>query len=120
MTCTATSRPGQAATRYDWLSGKQRSSETLTGLTLIGVRLNPTTGHFLSTDPIPGGNANAYEYCNGDPVNGFGLEGRWSWAGRARHAGRWAWRHKWATASTVAVPELGAAGRAYRGYSAHG
>ncbi|SFY49458.1 hypothetical protein STEPF1_02696 [Streptomyces sp. F-1] len=45
----------------------------------MGVRLyNPGTGRFLSTDPVPGGSANAYEYCNGDPINHFDLDGH-SW-----------------------------------------
>ncbi|WP_234467784.1 DNRLRE domain-containing protein [Streptomyces sp. MBT62] len=66
--------------RYGWLGGKQRSSETVTGATLMGVRLyDPTTGRFLSTDPVPGGNANAYEYCNGDPLNRYDLDGRFGW-----------------------------------------
>ncbi|WP_345038356.1 RHS repeat-associated core domain-containing protein [Streptomyces sannanensis] len=70
------SRAGQAATRYNWLGAKQRSTETLTGLTLMGVRLyNPSSGRFLSTDPVYGGNANAYEYCTGDPVNCTDLSG---------------------------------------------
>jgi hypothetical protein len=44
----------------------------------MGVRLyNPTTGRFLSTDPIAGGNANPYEYCSGDPINCYDLDGRW-------------------------------------------
>ncbi|MCC9708460.1 DNRLRE domain-containing protein [Streptomyces sp. MNU76] len=69
-------RVSQSATRYNWLGAKQRSTETVTGLSLMGVRLyNPATGRFLSTDPIFGGNANAYEYCVGDPVNCYDLNG---------------------------------------------
>ncbi|MFK4214150.1 RHS repeat-associated core domain-containing protein, partial [Streptomyces sp. NPDC030920] len=70
-------RTSQSATRYNWLGAKQRSTETLTGLTLMGVRLyNPTTGRFLTTDPVYGGNANAYEYVHADPVNKYDLDGR--------------------------------------------
>lgn len=65
------------ATRYGWLGGKQRSAETVTGATLMGVRLyDPTTGRFLQVDPVPGGSANAYDYANQDPLNGFDLDGR--------------------------------------------
>jgi RHS repeat-associated protein len=71
---------GTTATRYGWLGGKQRSSETVTGATLMGIRLyDPTTGRFLSTDPVPGGSANAYEYGNGDPVNNYDLDGKSWW-----------------------------------------
>ncbi|WNI14092.1 DNRLRE domain-containing protein [Actinacidiphila sp. ITFR-21] len=71
---------GTFAARYGWLGGKQRSSETITGATLMGVRLyDPTTGRFLSTDPIPGGNANAYDYCTADPINCLDLTGKGSW-----------------------------------------
>ncbi|WP_433528071.1 DNRLRE domain-containing protein [Micromonospora sp. CA-263727] len=74
-------RAGQPATRYNWLGAKQRSAETLTGLTLMGVRLyHPVTGRFLTVDPVYGGNNNAYEYANGDPVNRFDTNGQWSWA----------------------------------------
>ncbi|MEX3107202.1 MULTISPECIES: DNRLRE domain-containing protein [unclassified Streptomyces] len=73
-------RAGQAPARYGWLGAKQRSSETLTGLTLMGVRLyNPATGRFLSTDPVYGGNANSYEYCTADPINCYDLDGRFGW-----------------------------------------
>jgi RHS repeat-associated protein len=62
--------------RYGWLGGRQRSTDTLAGLTLMGVRLyNPTAGRFLTRDPIPGGNDNAYNYPN-DPENVFDLTGK--------------------------------------------
>jgi RHS repeat-associated protein len=45
--------------RYGWLGTKQRAADTPGGLILMDVRLyNPTTGRFLQTDPIKGGNAN--------------------------------------------------------------
>lgn len=76
-------RTEQEITRYNWLGAKQRSTETLTGLTLMGVRLyNPATGRFLTIDPVYGGSANAYEYGLADPQNNYDLDGRWVWAVR--------------------------------------
>ncbi|ELP62745.1 DNRLRE domain-containing protein [Streptomyces turgidiscabies] len=73
---------GTAATRYGWLGGDQRASDTVTGATLMGVRLyDPTAGRFLQVDPVPGGSANAYDYVNQDPVNGTDLDGRCFWDG---------------------------------------
>ncbi|MFJ4790674.1 DNRLRE domain-containing protein [Streptomyces sp. NPDC088794] len=70
-------RADQPATRYDWLGGKQRSSETVTGLILMGVRLyDATTGRFLQVDPVAGGSCNNYDYVCGDPVNMVDLDGR--------------------------------------------
>ncbi|MGW7527833.1 DNRLRE domain-containing protein [Streptomyces sp. NPDC054783] len=86
---------GTAATRYGWLGGKQRSSETVTGATLMGVRLyDPTAGRFLSTDPVPGGSANAYDYCNGDPINHYDLDGRSWWRRWVHRAGRFVAHHQ--------------------------
>lgn len=83
-------RVSQTAARYGWLGAKQRSSETLTGLTLMGVRLyNPATGRFLSMDPVYGGSANAYDYVYADPLNRFDLDGKWwSWKKVKRAARR--------------------------------
>ncbi|WP_369030600.1 DNRLRE domain-containing protein [Streptomyces adonidis] len=70
--------PNSATARYGWLGGKERSSETVTGATLMGVRLyDPTTGRFLQVDPVPGGSANAYDYGAADPVDHLDLDGRW-------------------------------------------
>ncbi|MFJ8667156.1 DNRLRE domain-containing protein [Streptomyces sp. NPDC093600] len=69
---------GATTARYGWVGGHQRSSETLSGSTLMGVRLYaPATGRFLQTDPVPGGSLSAYAYP-GDPVNSQDLDGqRW-------------------------------------------
>jgi hypothetical protein len=37
--------------------------------------MRAATGHFLQTDPIPGGSANAHDYADQDPVNNFDLGG---------------------------------------------
>lgn len=61
---------------YGWLGGHQRQSEGIVGgLTLMGARLyNPTTGRFLSMDPVRGGNDNTYTYP-ADPINMKDLDG---------------------------------------------
>ncbi|MFE9439200.1 DNRLRE domain-containing protein [Streptomyces sp. NPDC006602] len=82
---------GQAPQRYGWLGGKQRSGEALDGVILMGARLySPELGRFLQTDPDPGGNANAYDYCSGDPVNCVDLDGHWgfSWKKAFRRVAR--------------------------------
>ncbi|MFF7987208.1 DNRLRE domain-containing protein [Streptomyces sp. NPDC007901] len=56
--------------RYGWLGSDQRASDTPNNVILMGIRLyNPATGRFLSSDPIPDGSANAYDYADQDPVN---------------------------------------------------
>ncbi|MFL6145144.1 MAG: RICIN domain-containing protein [Labedaea sp.] len=70
--------PASATARYGWLGGKQRSAEALGGVVLMGARVyDPATGRFYQPDPEPGGNATAYDYCAGDPVNCTDLDGRW-------------------------------------------
>ncbi|MFC0004532.1 ricin-type beta-trefoil lectin domain protein [Micromonospora siamensis] len=76
--------------RYGWLGAKQRAADVPSGIILMGVRLyNPTTGRFLQEDPVYGGSANAYEYCAGDPVNCFDLDGKRAECGCSSDSG---WR----------------------------
>lgn len=40
-----------------------------------GRQYVPGVGCFIEVDPIEGGSANDYDYVDGDPINGFDLEG---------------------------------------------
>ncbi|NNH09175.1 RHS repeat-associated core domain-containing protein [Cellulomonas fimi] len=85
LTSGATSNAPPA--RYGWLGAAQRSADTPTGTILMGVRLyTPTLGRFLQVDPVPGGSANAYDYCNADPINCTDLGGTFSWRGLVKAA----------------------------------
>ncbi|WP_307790501.1 DNRLRE domain-containing protein [Streptomyces actuosus] len=118
---------GTEATRYGWLGGKQRSSETVTGALLMGVRLyDPATGRFLSVDPVPGGSANAYDYCGGDPVNRYDLDGRF-WGFHVSPGAKLAWHYlkrgyhkasRWRNRQQARVVGVGLAyvGSRYLGY----
>ncbi len=62
--------------RFGWLGAQQRSGDTTGNTILMGVRVyHTTTGRFLQPDPIPGGSANAYDYCGADPINKSDLGG---------------------------------------------
>ncbi|MGW1409906.1 DNRLRE domain-containing protein [Streptomyces sp. NPDC002403] len=78
-------RAGQTPARYGWQGSEQRSTETLTGLTLMGVRLyDPARGRFLQTDPVSGGSANAYDYANQDPCGASDVSGTTPNCGKKR------------------------------------
>jgi RHS repeat-associated protein len=61
---------------YGWLGAKGRRTQLPSGVVQMGKRSYvPEVGRFISTDPVKGGSANAYDYANADPVNGFDLMG---------------------------------------------
>ncbi len=62
--------------KFGWLGAKGRRTELPSGVIQMGVRgYVPALGRFLTPDPVPGGSANAYDYADQDPVNGFDLNG---------------------------------------------
>jgi RHS repeat-associated protein len=63
---------------YGWEGKHQVGTEHAASLASIemGARQYlPETGRFLSVDPIAGGSANDYDYCDQDPVNCDDLSG---------------------------------------------
>jgi RHS repeat-associated protein len=61
---------------YGWLGGYGISSAALGSDVLMGVRsYNTSTGRFDQVDPIPGGNANAYDYVFQNPLTNYDLSG---------------------------------------------
>ena len=79
--------------RYGWLGSQHRTTGTPTAPILMGVRLYmPSTGRFLTVDPVPGGGDNAYAYSFTDPINKQDLDGRF-WGvlirGGAQACKRW-------------------------------
>ncbi|HEY8816496.1 MAG TPA: RHS repeat-associated core domain-containing protein [Candidatus Dormibacteraeota bacterium] len=65
-----------SAGRYGWLGGKRRRTELPSGVIQMGARSYvPAMGRFISTDLVPGGSANAYDYANADPINSFDFGG---------------------------------------------
>jgi RHS repeat-associated protein len=61
---------------YGWAGSAHRTTDK-TGLILLGARVyNPASGQFTTTDPVPGGNENAYNYPN-NPVNQNDFTGCW-------------------------------------------
>lgn len=59
------------------VGAKERATELPSGIINMGARVyDPYTGTFLQTDPIPGADANAYGYTDGDPINEVDLTGQ--------------------------------------------
>src|SRR4029079_13834691 len=65
-----------SAGRFGWLGADQRRTELPSGVIQMGARsYGPAIGRFISVDPVLGGSANAYDYAEADPVNGYDFSG---------------------------------------------
>jgi RHS repeat-associated protein len=73
---------GHGDANLDWLGAERRHrTGDYFGLVRMGVRLyDPGLGRFLGVDPIDGGSANTYDYCNADPINCRDLTGEFSFS----------------------------------------
>ncbi|HKY15822.1 MAG TPA: RHS repeat-associated core domain-containing protein, partial [Microthrixaceae bacterium] len=110
---------------YGWLGQHKRGLEHSPGLhpTIeMGARpYNPDLGRFLQIDPIEGGSANDYDYCNADPINCTDLDGQAPWDAitravkkvvkkvkeAARATGEWAIRNRRALTAVASVVGAG-------------
>ncbi|CAN5731803.1 hypothetical protein BH24ACT5_BH24ACT5_29230 [soil metagenome] len=76
---------------YGWLGEHRRPTEHENGITdtiEMGARqYDPTLGRFFQVDPVEGGSANDYDYCNADSLNCTDLNGEAALPGRYRCAG---------------------------------
>ncbi len=90
-------------TTWNYVGQHQKLTDTDTsaipgGIIQMGARVYiPVLGRFLSTDPEPDGNDNAYSYVN-DPINGFDLDGNAGFFDNIRkgvqQAAKWAWKNR--------------------------
>lgn len=125
--------PATSPDTYGWLGANQRSTNALGGMSLMGVRVyNPLTGRFTSTDPVPGGSANPYEYGNQDPINNFDLNGQWyatwstwtnrygcTWFGCAVTIHRTRYRGYWNKSETAQIAYFGTGSTAVTNMMGH-
>lgn len=96
--------PAASPGRYGWLGAHERSTEALGGVVLMGVRLySAAIGRFLTIDPVPGGNATAYNYPQG-PINSLDLDGK---AKKKKKGGFGAWWGKWGDTVMAGVGIVG-------------
>jgi RHS repeat-associated protein len=64
-------------TTHRFVGRWNKQYDTATSLILMGARpYDPTTGRFLSVDPIPGGSLNNYDYAGQDPIDNYDLNGQ--------------------------------------------
>ncbi len=116
----ATGNPASPLPRYGYKGTALRVTDTQSGLVLMGARVyDPQLGRFLSVDPVDGGSASAYDYCNADPVNcediaGTSLLGdaarcilHADWGCLKRTFGRWSFYHDACTFAPDGIPGFG-------------
>jgi RHS repeat-associated protein len=97
---------------YGWLGGKQRQTEHEGSLDTVemGARQYvPGLGRFLSMDPVEGGSANDYDYCDAEPINCYDLNGNFGWHSIAKVAAFVAVVAAVAAVVVVALPVVAAA-----------